>query len=137
VNEPKISEAERKDAAEKLATVKLRIAARAMPRPVGELLQLPAPPADDKAKTEQLERGRHLFSTRGCLACHQHDGTGADAKPEGRPPMPAIAGESNFGPNLSRLVSKLGPVAANPQSGRPWRVQWLLDPKVHNPRTFM
>ena len=87
-NDAKLSDAEKKDASDKLTKVKARIAARSMPRPVAETMQLPTAPADDKAKTEQLERGRHLFSTRGCLACHQHDGTATEAKPEGRPPCP-------------------------------------------------
>lgn len=132
-----IPPAERLAAMKELSAAKARITARGQALPSKELIQLSAPPADEKAKVEQLERGRHLFSTRGCMACHTHDGLATEAKPEGRPPMPAMVGESNFGPNLSRLVSKLGTEAGNPQSGRAWLVSWLLDPKTHNTRTLM
>ncbi len=132
-----LGDAEKRDITRKLAEVKARIAARALPGPVEDLVQLPPAPADDKAKAEQLERGRHLFSTRGCLACHQHDGTSQDQQVEGKPPLPAIVGESEFGPNLSRLTSKLGTKYGEPQTARKWLVQWLLNPTVHSPRTRM
>lgn len=137
VNDPAVPDADKKTAGEKLAAAKARVAARAMPRPATEVVSLPTAPADDKARTEQLERGRHLFSTRGCLACHQHDGVAADAKPEGRLPMPSLVSDSNFGPNLSRLVSKLGTTANQPQTSRAWLVQWLMNPTIHSARTMM
>ncbi|MBX7102728.1 MAG: cytochrome c [Gemmataceae bacterium] len=93
----------------------------------------PAAPADGAAKTAQIERGRHLFATKGCVACHKHEGletAGANAA-DGKP-QPALTGESNFGPELSKLAAKI-----DPKSGRDWLVQWLLDPTVHSPRTLM
>ena len=136
-NDLSLPEPDRRSAAEKLAQVQARIAARSQPLPAAMALALPAPPATDAGKTEQQERGRHLFSTRGCMACHQHDAVSTDLKPDGRPPLPAIHGDSNFGPNLSRLVAKLGTKPNEPQSARAWLVQWLLDPRIHSPRTLM
>lgn len=137
LSDPAVPEADKKAAADKLAAAKARIAARAIPRPAAEAVTLPTAPADDKAKAEQLDRGRNLFSTRGCLACHQHEGVATEAKPDGRPPLPGLASDSNFGPNLSRLVSKLGVTPDQPQTSRAWLVQWLMNPKIHSARTLM
>src|SRR5207253_2746986 len=75
---------------------------------------------------------RQLFSERGCLACHQH---GAVAKADGD--FPAIPGEATFGPDLSRLAAKINPENGDPDAKRRWLIQWVLDPKVHSPRTRM
>ena len=87
----------------------------------------------DQAK---VEAGQALFDSKGCLACHQHAGT-ETAKADAQPPLPAITGDSFFGPNLSRLASKLGTRAGDTESARKWLVQWLLNPKNHSPRTKM
>jgi mono/diheme cytochrome c family protein len=100
----------------------------------GEKPMLPAdqlPPPAKGAKL-QIERGRVLFSERGCLACHQHQGTTQAAGS-----TPAVAGRDHFGPDLSRVHLKLGTKRGDQASARHWLVQWLLDPTVHNPRTFM
>jgi mono/diheme cytochrome c family protein len=82
------------------------------------------PPAND---AEMLTAGRRLFTERGCLACHSHDGT---EKAAGN--VPAVAGEAHFGPNLSRLAAKVsGP------NGRRWLIQWVLNPNMYHPRTRM
>src|SRR5205814_2864328 len=90
-----------------------------------------------KAKGEQVQRGRHLFSTRGCLACHQHAATTKEAGDFDGKPVPAIDSDKTFGPELTRLAAKLGTKAGDPQSARAWLVRWLLNPAAHNPRTYM
>lgn len=83
-------------------------------------------------------RGRTLFSERGCLACHSHDATmTAQGKKDDKGYAPAIAGEAQFGPNLSQLRAKLGTKPNDPESARTWLVQWLLDPHVYSPRSRM
>ena len=84
---------------------------------------------EEKATPETIEKGRKLFTEKGCLACHSHDGT------EGRGKT-SVAGEANFGPNLSRMAAKLvKPEAGN--DARRWLYQWILNPNIHHPRTKM
>lgn len=64
------------------------------------------------------ERGRELFQLRGCLACHSHE-----AFPE------AV---SDFGPDLSRLGSKL-----TGAEGAKWLYTWLREPSTYHARTRM
>ncbi len=73
--------------------------------------------------TEQAsaERGKKLFETRGCLACHQH----ADFP----------AGKMNQGPDLSRIGAKLK--AAGNKDGGKWLYTWLKNPSQYHPRTLM
>jgi cytochrome c551/c552 len=70
--------------------------------------------------TEQAsaERGRWLFESRGCLACHSHA------------EFPGIA--SNQGPDLSRIAAKFGT-----ENGQQWLYSWLKDPKSYHSRTVM
>src|SRR5262249_19331923 len=83
-------------------------------------------------------RGRQLFSEKGCLACHAHQGT---TTPFGKPGedafTPAVDSKANFGPNLSQVRGKLGATAGDTASARRWLVQWLKDPHVHSPRSIM
>jgi mono/diheme cytochrome c family protein len=85
---------------------------------------------------ERLKEGQYLFTTKGCLACHSHDGTEGEGKL-------SVVGEANFGPNLSRIKAKLmpetGPAGAEKASAgaRRWLYQWLLNPNIHHPRTRM
>src|SRR5262249_19264502 len=119
INDSAVAEKDKKDAMRLLAETKARMKARSMPRPV-ESTQVPAAPADDKAKAEQQERGRNLFATKGCMACHQHGAMAEDAKTEGKLPLPALVNDTNFGPNLSRIVSKLGTKPDDSPSARKW-----------------
>ncbi len=89
-------------------------------------------PAEDKDQAGQLARGRQLFTERGCLACHSHKGTETAAQN-----IAAVTGDAQFGPNLSRLAAKLGTKAGDKASARRWLVQWILNPNVYHPRTFM
>jgi cytochrome c2 len=71
---------------------------------------------------EQVERGKLLFETRGCLACHQHQDF-----PQGR---------ATQGPDLSNMGDKLR-VADNPAESRVWLYTWLKNPSLYHPRTKM
>lgn len=74
-------------------------------------------PADDYQAN--AERGKMLFSQRGCLACHEHD---------------AFAGaKADFGPNLTNVHEKIKPG----EDGRNWVYTWIRDPERHSPRTRM
>ena len=64
------------------------------------------------------DRGKLLFETRGCLACHSH----VD--------FPNI--HSTQGPDLSRLAAKL-----NTDKGRQWLYSWVKAPNHYYPRTAM
>jgi cytochrome c2 len=81
--------------------------------------------ADDEGgnliQQASVERGKHQFEVRGCLACHQH-GDFKDAK-------------MDQGPDLSRIGDKLAR-AANEKGSR-WLYNWLRDPSKYHPRTLM
>jgi mono/diheme cytochrome c family protein len=132
-----LSDRQKHDLGVQLADAKARVAARRLAPLAAEAVKLPPAPADDKAKGEQVERGRHLFSTRGCLACHQHGATTKDAGQFDGKPVPVIDSDRTFGPDLTRLAAKVGTTAGDPQSARAWLVRWLLNPSAHNPRTYM
>ena len=67
------------------------------------------------------ERGKRLFSRRGCLACHSHDD-------------PEFAGiKADFGPNLTKVHEKIKP---GPE-GFNWVYTWVRDPERHHARTRM
>jgi mono/diheme cytochrome c family protein len=95
----------------------------------GKSVELLAPPnAVDEAA--HRTRGRQLFSEKGCLACHSHQGT-----MKAGPDTPAVNSEATFGPNLSRIADKVAPEGGKDK--RRWLVQWILNPTVHHPRTRM
>jgi cytochrome c551/c552 len=74
-----------------------------------------------KGYQPDAERGKELFSKRGCLACHSRSGEefkGINA---------------NFGPELSRIHEKLKPGA----DGFNWLYNWLREPSRYHPRTKM
>ena len=73
-----------------------------------------APPAGH-AEPPSAERGKRLFRTQGCLACHKH--------------RDFPLGRSIQGPDLSRIGVKL----RSPQ-GRLWLADWIRDPVRHSPR---
>jgi mono/diheme cytochrome c family protein len=98
----------------------------------GQHVELPAEPADAKAKEQDLDKGRRLFTERGCLACHSNQGT---EKAKGA--IPGVVSNQHFGPNLSRMAAKIVPEMGGKEAKRRWIVQWLLDPTVHSPRTRM
>jgi len=68
------------------------------------------------------ERGKKLFSERGCLACHQHGavpGTTAD-----------------FGPNISDVHQKIKRNSDNPAFSD-WLYTWIREPQRYHARTKM
>ncbi|MCP4856229.1 MAG: c-type cytochrome [Fuerstiella sp.] len=68
------------------------------------------------------ERGKQLFSERGCLACHEHaavPGTTAD-----------------FGPNISDIHKKINRNKDNPAFSD-WLYTWVKEPERHHKRTRM
>ncbi len=68
-------------------------------------------------------RGKELFFTRGCLACHKHKDFPAEEYPEA---------QQDFGPDLSNLGAKL-----RGERGRRWLYSWLRDPVHYHRRTRM
>ncbi len=75
-------------------------------------------PPQGITEAPSAERGKQLFETRGCLACHSH----VD--------FPNI--HSTQGPDLSRLSAKL-----NTEKGRKWLYSWVKAPNHYYPRTAM
>lgn len=68
------------------------------------------------------ERGKQLFTERGCLACHQHTavpGTTAD-----------------FGPNISDIHQKVRRNADNPAFSD-WLYSWIKEPDRYHAKTKM
>ena len=75
----------------------------------------------DSTREQQIARGKLLFESRGCLACHKH----AD-----------FAGhQADQGPDLTDLQDKL--LAPGTADGRAWLVSWLKSPTSYSPRTKM
>lgn len=67
------------------------------------------------------ERGKELFSKRGCLACHSRSGE----------EFKEI--HADFGPDLSRIHEKLLPGEA----GFNWLYTWIREPSLYHARTKM
>jgi mono/diheme cytochrome c family protein len=100
------------------------------PRPLSAgLVDYTEQPVKLDGKAGNATTGRKLFTERGCMACHSHDGTERGGNP--------VHGDSNFGPNLSRIAAKIAPDVGGDAGRRLWLVQWLLNPNVHHPRTRM
>jgi len=115
-----------------LAEINRRLELYTEPVPLSKLLpELPAEPTGEKERADQQKRGRELFSEKGCLACHINNNT---ATP-GKDGVPALVSDSHFGPNLTRLAAKLG--NGEKDSARRWLVQWIMNPTIYHPRTFM
>jgi len=68
------------------------------------------------------ERGKQLFSERGCLACHQHG---------------AVPGsKADFGPNISDIHQKVKRNPDNPAFSD-WLYTWIREPERYHKRTRM
>src|SRR5262245_47810658 len=117
-----------------LDDVEQRLKYAPVPTPLAQLMvdelgtPVELPPKNDTP--EHLAEGRRLFSEKGCLACHSHEGT-AQKTADGIPPLKS---DAHFGPNLSRIAAKIAPTG---KDGRRWLVQWIMNPNVHFPRTRM
>ncbi len=94
-------------------------------------------PAPDK---NRLGEGRRVFSERGCLACHVHNGVREKGTNPGDPP-PVPDAAADFAPDLSRVAAKIAPKTGDPKEDatarRLWVVQWVLNPNIYHPRTQM
>ena len=67
------------------------------------------------------ERGKQLFSRRGCMACHSYD----DAELKGV--------NADFGPDLTKIHEKIKPG----EDGFQWMYSWLKQPNAYHKRTKM
>lgn len=68
------------------------------------------------------ERGKQLFTERGCLACHQHS-----AVPESK---------ADFGPNITDIYQKVKRNSDNPAFSD-WLYTWIRDPERYHTKTRM
>lgn len=75
-------------------------------------------PPEEVTEAPSAERGKVLFQTRGCLACHSHKD------------FPGM--ESDHGPELSNVAAKL-----DTEEGRQWLYTWLRQPSRYHVRTKM
>lgn len=124
-------------AGQELTTLTASLVQQARPTPLtaglvnedGQNVALPPKEGD-------LASGRRLFTEKGCLACHAHQGTTTPYKQGDKTLVHAVASDAAFGPELSRIADKLAP-AMDKVSARLWLVQWLLNPNVYHPRTRM
>jgi mono/diheme cytochrome c family protein len=98
----------------------------------GAVVTVPDAPKVEKEAQAHRDNGRRLFTEKGCLACHSHEGTAK--RSEG---FPAVEGHANFGPNLSRVAAKLTPEVGGQGAGRRWLIQWILNPTIYHARTRM
>jgi mono/diheme cytochrome c family protein len=138
-----------KEAGDELDKVTAHLITLAKPVPLsqelideeGTAVKLPERSKDEKELQKHRDNGRRLFTERGCLACHSHEGTTKAA--EG---VPAVDGQAVFGPNLSRVAAKIQPELSAEEAKDParadaarrrWLVQWVMNPNVHHPRTRM
>ncbi len=69
-----------------------------------------------------VDRGKRLFSERGCLACHSHK-----AFPDS---------SADFGPELSRVHEKVNRDPGNPNFSS-WLYTWVREPERYHERTRM
>jgi len=77
--------------------------------------------APKEGYTPDAERGKNLFSRRGCMSCHSYDD-------------PELKGmQADFGPDLSRIHEKIKPGV----DGFNWMYTWLKEPSRYHTRTKM
>lgn len=105
-----LDDARRFEAAEVHALADYLLSAREPVEPLATPAGVAEPPS--------AERGKRLFLTQGCLACHRHDDF-----PEA---------QSIQGADLSGLATKL-----TSEAGKRWLESWIRDPARHSPRTLM
>jgi len=104
------------DASQKFEPIEIRALAEYLLTSSSEFDYLPA--AEGVTEKASADRGKWLFESRGCLACHSHEA------------FPGI--QSDQGPELSRLRSKL-----DNEKGRKWLYSWLKAPNHYSARTKM
>ncbi len=126
---------------------KLEDAGRAVPM-AKQLFDMDGEPvALDPLPAQGMERdpahlavGRRLFSERGCLACHIHNGVREKGTNPGDP-LPVADEAADFAPDLSRVAAKIAPKTGDAKEDakarRRWVVQWVMNPNIYHPRTRM
>ncbi len=77
--------------------------------------------ASSITEAASAERGKPLFETRGCLACHSH--------------QDFPHGQATQGPDLSRIGAKLA--LEDAEAGQKWLYTWLKNPNTYHARTVM
>ncbi len=81
-------------------------------------------PPEGVTEPPSAERGKWLFQTRGCLACHSHEAFSGIA--------------SDQGPDLSRISAKFTAADGNlSEKGTLWLYSWLKQPHKYHVRTKM
>jgi cytochrome c551/c552 len=76
----------------------------------------------EEGYTANAERGKQLFSERGCLACHSHS---------------AVEGsKADFGPNITDIHLKVNRNADNAEFSD-WLYTWIKEPERYHKRTKM
>ena len=93
--------------------------------------QVPHGPRAERDPPEEqpdAERGKVIFETRGCLACHQH--------------KDFPKGKATHGPDLSRIGAKLSTQPAAElygwsTKGALWLYSWVRQPNRYHARTVM
>jgi cbb3-type cytochrome oxidase cytochrome c subunit len=85
----------------------------------------PPPGITASEPAEKIARGRELFQTRGCLACHNH---------KEFPDAAALRDKYEIvaGPDLSAVAEKL-----SGEEGRQWLYTFIREPTRYDPRTIM
>ncbi len=86
-----------------------------------EHLDLQSPQDKHPGYVPNAERGRTLFSRRGCMACHSYD----DAELKGV--------NADFGPDLTKIHEKI----KSGEDGFKWMYSWLKQPNAYHKRTKM
>lgn len=76
----------------------------------------------DDGYVADAERGKQLFSERGCLACHEHGAVPGSA--------------ADFGPNISDIHKKVLR-NADDDNFSDWLYTWIREPERHHRRTRM
>ncbi len=77
-------------------------------------------PPTEVTEPPLAERGKWLFESRGCLACHSHDG------------FPDTDFTADQGPDLSRVSVKF-----DSEKGALWLYSWIKQPHRYHVRTVM
>lgn len=90
----------------------------------------PFEPLKPVVEQGDAERGKQLFQTRGCLACHTHSDPELKRMEDFRP-----VGEIVQGPELSNLAEKFD-TKRNPK-GKAWLYSWIKEPTRYHVRTVM
>lgn len=91
----------------------------------------PAEGITPSSPEDKVARGKLLFETRGCLACHSHKDFPAAHAAHDESPL----GQMVHGPDLSAIGDKLA--APRNSRGANWLYSWIRNPSHYHARTRM